>query len=323
MLMRASSLVPLLLSIFAACSDGADPEATGSGDPCTMPVLTDAPAPASALTTFSYDRAAAYDPALSPITTGQGVDVHALSFQSPRGPGRASGFLFVPEGAGPFAGLLLMHGLPGNAQQMRTYGELLARHGAVVVALDAPFARRSGDVLRFTEADSVEQVQLMTDLQRAVDLLVARPDVDPDRIGYLGISYGGAMGALFVGIERRLKVGVLVVGDGGLVTHFTGSEDSNGPLATLGCAERRRWLDAMIPIEPVKYIGFAPPTRLLLQSGRQDALVPPRDAERLHAAAPDPKSVQWYDAGHNLGTAASRARSAWLHENLGMLAPDF
>ena len=102
MLMRASSLVPLLLSIFAACSDGADPEATGSGDPCTMPVLTDAPAPASALTTFSYDRAAAYDPALSPITTGQGVDVHALSFQSPRGPGRASGFLFVPEGAGPF-----------------------------------------------------------------------------------------------------------------------------------------------------------------------------------------------------------------------------
>ena len=114
-----------------------------------------------------------------------------------------------------------------------------------------------------------------------------------------------------------------LVGDGGLVTHFTGSEDSNGPLATLGCAERRRWLDAMIPIEPVKYIGFAPPTRLLLQSGRQDALVPPRDAERLHAAAPDPKSVQWYDAGHNLGTAASRARSAWLHENLGMLAPDF
>ena len=56
MLMRASSLVPLLLSIFAACSDGADPEATGSGDPCTMPVLTDAPAPASALTTFFYDR---------------------------------------------------------------------------------------------------------------------------------------------------------------------------------------------------------------------------------------------------------------------------
>jgi dienelactone hydrolase len=251
------------------------------------------------------------------------VAIHELSFLSPRGTGRATGRLFVPEGAGPFAGILLMHGLPGNAEQMTTYGALLARHGAVVVALDAPFARRGGEPLRFTDADSAEQVQLMTDLQRAVDLLVARPDVDASRLGYLGISYGGAMGALFVGIERRLKTGVLVVADGGLVSHFTGPEDGGSPLAGLTCAEWRRWLESMIPIEPIKYVGFASPTPLLLQSGRQDALVPPRDAERLHAAAPDPKTVQWYEAGHSLGVTAVRARSFWLHEHLGMLAPDF
>jgi dienelactone hydrolase len=218
---------------------------------------------------------------------------------------------------------VLQHGLPGNAEGMTTYAALLARHGAVVVALDAPFARRGGEPLRFTEADSAEQVQLMTDLQRAVDLLVARPDVDASRLGYLGISYGGAMGALFVGIERRLKTGVLVVADGGLVTHLTGPEDGGSPVAALSCAERRRWLESMIPIEPIKYIGFASPTPLLLQSGRQDNLVPPRDAERLHAAAPDPKTVQWYEAGHGLDVTAVRARSFWLHEHLGMLAPDF
>jgi uncharacterized protein len=166
-------------------------------------------------------------------------------------------------------------------------------------------------------------VQLMTDLQRAVDLLVARPDVDAGRLGYVGISYGGAMGALFVGIERRLKAGALVVGDGGLVTHLTGPEDGGSPLAALSCAERQRWLESMIPIEPVKYIGFASPTTLLLQSGRQDDLVPPGDAERLHAAASEPKTVQWYEAGHSLGITAVRARSFWLHEHLGMLAPDF
>jgi fermentation-respiration switch protein FrsA (DUF1100 family) len=94
-------------------------------------------------------------------------------------------------------------------------------------------------------------------------------------------------------------------------------------LAGLTCAEWRRWLESMIPIEPIKYVGFASPTPLLLQSGRQDALVPPRDAERLHAAAPDPKTVQWYEAGHSLGVTAVRARSFWLHEHLGMLAPDF
>ena len=131
------------------------------------------------------------------------------------------------------------------------------------------------------------------------------------------------MGALFVGIERRLKTGVLVVADGGLVSHFTGPEDGGSPFAGLSCAEWRRWLEAMIPIEPVKYIGFASPTPLLLQSGRQDDLVPARDAERLHLAARDPKTVQWYQAGHSLGVTAVRARSFWLHEHLGMLAPDF
>src|ERR687889_38011 len=78
------------------------------------------------------------------------------------------------------------------------------------------------------------------------------------------------------------------------------SGSSGSPVAALTCAEWRSWLESMIPIEPIKYIGFASPTPLLLQSGRQDNLVPPPDAERLHAAASDPKTVQWYDAGHGL-----------------------
>ena len=70
------------------------------------------------VTRFAYDRAAAYDPELLPIGTEPGVEIHELSFRSPRGSGRATGRLFVPEGAGPFAGLVLQHGLPGSAEQM-------------------------------------------------------------------------------------------------------------------------------------------------------------------------------------------------------------
>lgn len=326
MLMRSVGLAPLLSFLLAgACGQPADPEPAvdGPDDVCTVPALDDAPAPASALTAFAYDRAAAYDPVVLPIGTQPGVTIHELSFRSPRGTGRATGLLFVPEGAGPFAGLVLQHGLPGSAAQMMGQAVVLARHGAVVVALDAPFARRGGSPVRFTEADSAEQVQFMTYLQRAVDLLVARPDVDASRLGYMGVSYGGAMGALLVGIERRLKTGILVVADGGLVSHFTGPEDGGSPFAGLTCAQRQRWLGSMIPIEPIKYVGFASPTPLLLQSGRQDNLVPPRDAERLHAAARDPKTVQWYNAGHGLTAEAARDRLSWLQEHLGMRAPDF
>ena len=321
---RPAGLAPLLLLLLAgACGQAADgePPVAGPDAACSVPTLSPDPAPASALAAFAYDRAAAYDPVLQPIGAEPGVQIHALSFLSPRGTGRATGRLFVPEGAGPFAGLLLQHGMPGNAAQMTGAGVVLARHGAVVVALDAPFARRGGSPLRLTEADSVEQVQFMTDLQRAVDLLVARADVDASRIGYMGVSYGGAMGALFVGIERRLRTGILVVADGGLVSHLTGPEDG-GAFAGLACAERRRWLESMIPIEPIKYVGFAPPTPLLLQSGRQDNLVPAPDAERLHAAARDPKTIRWYEAGHGLTAEAARDRLLWLHQQLGMRAPD-
>ena len=70
-----------------------------------------------------------------------------------------------------------------------------------MIAIDAPFARRTGQFVRFTTEDRAEQIQLMKDLQRAVDVLRARPNVDDDRIAYLGVSYGGG--------EQRTEVGVL------------------------------------------------------------------------------------------------------------------
>src|SRR5688572_8462472 len=196
-----------------------------------------------------------------------------------------------------------MHGMPGNASSTAGYAQLLAQYGAVVIAIDAPFARRSGSPVRFNTQDRVEQIQLIKDLQRAVDVLRAQPNVDDERIAYLGISYGGAMGALFVGIERRLKAAVLVVGDGGLVSHFTGPEDLSF-MAGLSCATRADWFRTMAPVEPIRFIPHAPPTALLLQSGRLDNLVPVADAEALHKAAPEPKTIRWYAAGHSLNAQA-------------------
>lgn len=78
---------------------------------------------------------------------------------------------------GTLPGIVMLHGAPGDAWGMGGVAIPVARQGAIVLVLDAPFARRNkNNPLSFTPSDGVDQVQLVVDLQRAVDVLIARPD---------------------------------------------------------------------------------------------------------------------------------------------------
>ncbi len=268
---------------------------------------------------FAYDVAAPLNLQRAIASTAEGVEVSAIAFSSPGG-GSVTGMMWDPvTRAGPRPGLVLMHGLPGSASAMASLAQSYARLGAVVVAIDAPFARRDGPALWFTDQDRAEQIQVIRDLQRAVDVLRSRPKVDAARIAFVGFSWGGATGALFVGIERRLGAAALVVGHGGQVSHATGPEGFQH-VAGLPCARRVAWIRAMAPIEPIRFVGNAD-MPLLLQNGTSDALIPRADAAELHAAAPKSREVRWYDAGHDLDQQAVLDRHRWLHERIGIDAP--
>jgi fermentation-respiration switch protein FrsA (DUF1100 family) len=142
--------------------------------------------------------------------------------------------------------------------------------------------------------------------------------VDPNQIAYLGQSYGAMVGGLLAGVEQRIVAYTLVVGDGGLVQHFTGPEDADGPLWRLESGDREEWLALMEPIESIYDVGHAAPAALLFQSGRADPLVPAADAERFHAAGSEPKTVMWYEAGHTLGTQAECDAVVWLAEHIAI-----
>jgi uncharacterized protein len=316
---------PLVLAalLIAACGPTKEPPTAPAtvpptaGGSCAVVRPEFGVAAAADLDVFAYDADAPLNLQKAVESTSNGVEVSAISFDSPAG-GSATGLLFDPVTRSSLRpGIVLMHGMPGSARGMAGLGQLLAQQGAVAIAIDAPFARRPGSPVRFTAQDRAEQIQLMMDLQRAVDVLRARVDVDAERIAYLGISYGGAMGALFAGIEQRLKTAVLVVADGGLVSHFTGPEDAS-VLAGLPCETRASWLRDMTPIEPIRFIAHASPTALLLQSGRLDDLVPAADAQALHAAVPEPRTILWYEAGHGLDQQAVSDRLDWLHEEIGL-----
>jgi dienelactone hydrolase len=309
-------LFAVMALLIPACADASN-ESVTAVDSCSVARPNFTVATAADRELFAYSVNAPLNLQKTVESTLNGVEASRIAFDSPDG-GQVTGMLFNPATRSSLRpGIVYMHGMPGNARSTANGAQLLAEHGAVVIAIDAPFARRSGQPVRFSNQDRLEQIQLIKDLQRAVDVLREQPNVDDDRIAYLGISYGGAMGALFVGIEQRIKAAALVVADGGLVSHFTGPEDANF-MATVSCASRTAWFAAMTPIEPVRFIANAGPIALLLQSGRTDDLVPERDAEALHAAVPQPRTVRWYDAGHGLTQQALFDRMDWLRDQIGL-----
>jgi hypothetical protein len=270
------------------------------------------------LALFSYDVVAPLDveQGARPFLADEAFSAYSLTYASPTG-GRVPATLLVPSGTGPHPAMLAMHGLGDTMASEMFLAQRYARAGAVVLLIDAPFARpgrREEPPLSFTPRDRGEHIQLIVDLRRAIDLLLQRPDVDAERIAYHGFSYGATIGGLLAGVEERIAAYALVVGDGGLVQHFTGIDDRGGPLDEMPVNEREAWLAVMEPLESIYFVGHAAPAALLFQSGRNDDLVPQADAERFQDAGSEPKTILWYDSGHQLPPEAECDAAAWLAE---------
>ena len=281
---------------------------------------------AAAVHLFDYDPHMPLDIQEASVHTADDVRVHDLSYASPKG-GRVPAYLVVPQGPGPFAGVIVQHGTGFGRGDYLPYAKALAKTGVVALLIDAPFTRpvyakrpnaQGTGFVTFTEQDREDQIQLIVDLRRAVDLLTARPDVDPARLAYIGHSYGAAMGGLLAGVERRIRAYVLASGDGGLVAHFARADDPYSLLRQVPPADQERWLAAMAPIEPIHFVGHAAPAALFFQAGRRDQFIPKAEAVRWQEAGSGPKQVTWYDADHFLNAAAIRDEVAWLQRQIGI-----
>ena len=273
---------------------------------------------------FAYDPRAPLSLASTPARTDGDVDVFAIAFDSPKG-GRVTGKLFVPR-AKPgtrLAGILMAHGAPGSTANLDPRALYFARKGAVVIGIDAAFARRDArDPMNFTARDAAEQVQTIIDMRRAVDVLVSRSDVDPARLGFIGNSYGAAMGGILSGADDRVRAFVLAVGDAGFVAHFTAADGGwLPPVSDLPADQRAAWLAAMRPISGEVFFPRAKGDRILLQSGRSDDAVLPHVARAFHALAPAGAEKRWYDAGHRLPPEHFVDQIEFLHRKIGIAAP--
>ncbi len=177
-------------------------------------------------------------------------------------PTRVFAYLARPEKAeGKLPGMVLVHGGGGTA--FKEWAELWAKRGYVALAMDlaghGPDRKRlpdggpnQDDRAKFGAEDVKDfwTYHAVADVIRSVSLLASQPDVDPERLGITGISWGGYLTCIVAGLDDRLKVAVPVYGCGFI-------HDNSVWIPTfkkMTEEKRKRWVDNF---EPSRYLGQA------------------------------------------------------------------
>ena len=305
--MRRALLIALLgCYALAGCGGGGGEQERGTA---SAPRAT---VPADLLAQFDYDATAPLDVEEVKSETKDGAVVHDITYAGPAG--RIDAFLIVPEGDGPFPAVEFMPGAPGARYTFFTEAMELAKIGVVSLLPDPPYARPPiKDVVAFEPSDKDGIVQEVQEMRRGVDLLVSRPEVDPSRLGYVGFSWGGSLGAILSGVERRVHSFVLM----SLVPHL--SSDMSKLARERGVkGDLSGYEAAMEPIDAVNYLPHAAPSALFLQAGAQDTRPSPKDTREAFEAASSPKKLQLYPTEHELDDQARADMRAWLAQRLGV-----
>jgi dienelactone hydrolase len=316
-------LIPALglVAVAAGCGMGSSHHAgttatTPTRSSTTPATTTPAPAGKPVLSRFRYDR-------LAPLNlTDRGivnkrypVKIHDVSYQSPMG-GEVPAFLIVPPGKARKPAVIYMHGSGGNRLEDLAQATWMAARGAVTMTITSPFERPDAPTALSGIAGIQQQrdltIQAIVDLRRAVDVLQSRPDVDRNRIGFVGWSSGARMGALLASAEHRIRAYVLQSGGSPPVADYVKAAPAS---------LRPELTQLLGAVDPLAAIPHAHPSLLLFQDGRKDTIVPHAALVGLAAAASKPKQIRWYDAGHAPTKQEIRDEMAWLAQKLQIHGP--
>jgi cephalosporin-C deacetylase-like acetyl esterase len=224
--------------------------------------------------------------------------------------------LLPTRGASPHPLILLQHGAGGSkdAEYLEVAAPWVAA-GAAVVTIDLPlhgerynpkFSERllenveAGLSLTDPAARAVPATkfateyarQAVSDLMCCLDAATTLPEIDAERIVYAAFSFGGILGTLFCALDPRPRAVALAVTGGGF-----------GPTA----------------LDPASYVARIAPRPVLILGARNDEIVRPPLTEALFEAAGEPKSLQWFDGGHQtLPGVAMKAMWVFMREHLAL-----
>lgn len=244
-----------------------------------------------------------------------GLESQLLVIQTPFGYRRMAEVI-RPEGGDALAALLYLHWYEpqahdSNRGQFVEEARELARGGAVCLLIETLWSDLDF-FLKRTQADDLQNsIEEVVNIRRTLDLLISQPGVDPARVAYVGHDFGGMYGVLAGSLDQRPAHYVIMAATPRFPDWYL-------YLPKLEGERRDAFIRQMSEIDPIVHVANLAPASIFFQFGADDPHVPRERADEFFAAARDPKSMKWYEAGHGLNESATGDRKDWLREKLGL-----
>lgn len=259
-------------------------------------------------------RRAAAERAVRTLYAGLSLlDPSALRLEIPFGPAKMVANLRRPSAAGQYPLVLLLPGLDSTKEEFFHWENVFLQRGMATLSLDGPGQGETG----YT-------TQIRPDYEAAViktlDALADRAELDLGRVGAAGVSLGGYYAPRAAAFEPAVKA----------VAAIGGPYNFGDCWAELPSLTRETFMyhsgakdeqEGRAKAGQLSLAGVLSKVRqpLLVVFGKQDRLIPYRQAERVAAEAPNATLVMYPEGNHVCNNIPYKYRPLvgdWMAEQL-------
>ena len=209
--------------------------------------------------------------------------------------------------------VILVPGLDSVKEELHMYGDDFLRRGMAVLAIDGP---GQGEM----EFEYPLRHDYEVPIKHAINYLESRPDVASDRVGIMGVSFGGQFAVRATAFERRIKAAIENCGPYNQAENFKGRPviSRETQVHRLKAANEE---DALNKLKQFNLQGVAEKVEcpLLVIHGRRDRLVPAEQGERIAAEAVKAELWMFEDGNHvcnNIPYKHRPQQADWMRQKL-------
>ena len=176
--------------------------------------------------------------------------------------------------------------------------------GVVVAAMGYPYdGSPKPDALTFLkDIPRIRQAFLDTPpaLMIALDYLLARPEVDRQRVEAIGVSLGAPFVCIAGALDKRFTRVWALHGSGGSYTPLEAQMRREIPWAParIPAAALANLIIAGPRLDPARWVAKISPRPFIMVNASDDERLPRSAIESLYASAREPKELVWMDGAH-------------------------